>query len=94
MCLRRHEASVIDPHSVFCVHLGEREGEKRGEDTQGGFSLYVPLRPCGRQMCVRVKLGGGVGGGAGKVCVHAHTGAHLHTLASVCTSLFDLLFGF
>lgn len=35
--LQRPEASVIEPHSVFCMHLGERE--KRGEDTQGGIQL-------------------------------------------------------
>ena len=71
---------------------GEREGAKRGEDTQGGLSLYVTLRPYGRQMCVWVKWRGVAQGKC--VLVRVHTRVHLHTRASVCTSLFDLLHGF
>lgn len=101
-CLRRHEASSeTDPYSVFCAHLGEREGERRVGRIHR--AQYVTLRPCGRQMCVRVKLvrGRGLGRGAGwrwgsvHACAHvcAHTGVHLHTGASVHTGLIDLLLG-
>lgn len=88
---RRHEASSeTDPYSVFCVHLGEGEGgRERIHRVQ-----YVTLRPCGRQMCARVKLVRGLGrgeGGAGEECTRTHTAVHLHTGASVRTGRIDLL---
>lgn len=43
VALQRHEASLTD--SVFCLHLGERGRE--GRILEGGFSLYITLRPSG-----------------------------------------------
>lgn len=70
--------------SILCASGWEGGREKR-QDTQGGFSLYVTLRPCGRQMCVWVSWGGWH---SESVCLHAHAVVHLHTRASVCVLVF------
>lgn len=65
---------------------GEREGAKRGEDTQGGLSLYVTLCPCGRQMCVWVKWRGGWH--RESVCLYACTLVYICILEHLCVLVF------